>query len=150
MGQFDEFNFRIWVDDVLLLVRQNLLCALRALRMDIAQALWIDALCINQTDGVEKAHQVATMGSIYRRASEVVAYLGEDKENSKVRGEIYTLYWAYRSIKSKKGIDFDRVPVFRKTRIWPPSFSALGGTESGLCKKLCSPSMRLFFVESKL
>src|SRR5882724_11677098 len=50
-GEPDNFNFKIWVNGVLVPVRQNLLCALRILR-DRAHGrmLWIDALCINQKD----------------------------------------------------------------------------------------------------
>jgi hypothetical protein len=38
--------------------------------------LWIDALCINQADNVEKAKQVASMGLIYARAAKVRIWLG--------------------------------------------------------------------------
>ena len=37
---------------------------------------WIDALCINQEDEVEKAEQVSMMGEIYSRAFSVCAWLG--------------------------------------------------------------------------
>ncbi|KAH7240533.1 heterokaryon incompatibility protein-domain-containing protein [Fusarium solani] len=39
------------------------------------QFLWIDALCINQNDLLERAAQVALMGGIYSRASYVLAFL---------------------------------------------------------------------------
>lgn len=38
--------------------------------------VWIDALCINQADIVEKSAQVRAMGDIYRLASSTVVYLG--------------------------------------------------------------------------
>ena len=37
---------------------------------------WIDAICINQADTVEKNHQVAIMRYIYAKASRVFAWLG--------------------------------------------------------------------------
>ena len=37
--------------------------------------LWIDAICINQTDPVEKAIQVRHMGDIYRAARKVRVWL---------------------------------------------------------------------------
>jgi hypothetical protein len=44
-GQPDTCNFRVWANGILLLVRRNLLCALRVLRSDQERRLWIDALC---------------------------------------------------------------------------------------------------------
>ena len=38
--------------------------------------LWVDALCINQCDWVERGHQVSMMGTIYRRARRVHIWLG--------------------------------------------------------------------------
>ncbi|KAI4926776.1 hypothetical protein J4E85_007071 [Alternaria conjuncta] len=42
---------------------------------------WIDALCINQSDDVEKSLQVQRMGDIYKNAKEVLVWLGDGKEN---------------------------------------------------------------------
>lgn len=57
---------------------RNLYLALRRLRKakDI-RTIWIDALCINQNDTVEKGHQVALMGYIYKQASRVYLWLGD-------------------------------------------------------------------------
>jgi len=38
--------------------------------------LWIDQLCINQEDNVEKGEQVQLMKAIYQGAKGVVAWLG--------------------------------------------------------------------------
>lgn len=40
--------------------------------------IWIDALCINQSDKGEIAAQVSIMGSIYLRAEKVIAWLGPE------------------------------------------------------------------------
>lgn len=40
-------------------------------------ALWIDSICINQSDLRERARQVAMMGRIFGQASRVVIWLGE-------------------------------------------------------------------------
>ena len=45
--------------------------------MDDSTPLWIDAICISQTDNAEKALQIPRMGDIYRLANRVVAWLGE-------------------------------------------------------------------------
>lgn len=39
--------------------------------------LWIDALCMNQSDDAEKAQQVKVMGSIYESAEKVHIWLGQ-------------------------------------------------------------------------
>ncbi|KKY36372.1 putative ankyrin and het domain protein [Diaporthe ampelina] len=62
---------------------RNLATALKYLRRaDEPRTLWIDALCINQTDEVEKGPQVAMMGDIYRHATRVVVWLGPEADNS--------------------------------------------------------------------
>jgi hypothetical protein len=45
------------------------------------QLIWIDQVCINQTDIQEKASQVEMMGQIYKEAVRVTAFLG-DSENA--------------------------------------------------------------------
>jgi hypothetical protein len=60
-----------------LLVRSNLMSALRHLRYpDRPRHLWIDAICVNQDDDMEKGSQVAVMGTIYANASAVIVWLG--------------------------------------------------------------------------
>ncbi|CZR54220.1 uncharacterized protein PAC_04103 [Phialocephala subalpina] len=64
-------------------VTQNLAVALRHLRFqDQSHTIWIDAICINQSDSVEKGSQVAMMGDIYRLATSVVVWLGPQADNS--------------------------------------------------------------------
>ncbi|KAK0647197.1 heterokaryon incompatibility protein-domain-containing protein [Cercophora newfieldiana] len=55
--------------------------ALRRLRRaSETRAIWIDAMCINQEDSVEKSFQVPLMRQIYQQASQVYVYLGETKD----------------------------------------------------------------------
>lgn len=62
-----------------LAISANLFLALRRLRLnDESRILWIDALCINQEDVVEKNQQVPKMGAIYGGAQKVIVWLGED------------------------------------------------------------------------
>jgi len=44
------------------------------------RVLWIDALCINQSDCAETSQQVAIMAKIYSHASRVLIWLGEETE----------------------------------------------------------------------
>jgi hypothetical protein len=59
-------------------VRENLFNALVHLRdTKIPKTLWIDALCINQSDLEERNSQVGLMAFIYRRATTVMVWLGQ-------------------------------------------------------------------------
>jgi len=59
-------------------VRANLRAAFRRLRRsDEDRILWVDAICINQTDDEEKGHQVNLMSRIYTFATTVIAWLGD-------------------------------------------------------------------------
>ncbi|GMG43153.1 unnamed protein product [Aspergillus oryzae var. brunneus] len=59
-------------------ITRHLRRALRQLRSDSeAVCLWIDAVCINQSDDEEKTEQVKMMGKIYAQSQEVVVYLGD-------------------------------------------------------------------------
>lgn len=54
-------------------VTGNLLSALRSIRKRKEKVLiWIDQICINQRDFVERGHQVSIMKHIYSRARQVV------------------------------------------------------------------------------
>ena len=62
-------------------VRPNLYAALSQLReqnRDIV--LWVDALCINQEDEIEKTQQVQKMAKIYGNAHRVLIWLGSGSE----------------------------------------------------------------------
>jgi hypothetical protein len=59
------------------MVRSNVVEMLRYLRRCTAERyLWIDAICINQTDASEKGTQVGMMRDIYAYASRVLVWLG--------------------------------------------------------------------------
>jgi hypothetical protein len=64
-------------------VTLNLFAALARLRhkVDIIW-LWIDALCINQSNTLEKNSQILIMRHIYRRAHRVISWFGEAEEDS--------------------------------------------------------------------
>ncbi|KAI0125417.1 heterokaryon incompatibility protein-domain-containing protein [Xylariales sp. AK1849] len=60
-------------------IRHNLCLALRHLRSRSRPLnLWVDAVCINQKDVGERNTQVALMSFIYRRATNVVIWLGAE------------------------------------------------------------------------
>ncbi|KAF2023231.1 HET-domain-containing protein, partial [Setomelanomma holmii] len=49
-------------------------------------SIWVDRICINQSDDDERSHQVGLMGLIYRRARTVFIWLGtEDRVGRALR-----------------------------------------------------------------
>jgi Heterokaryon incompatibility protein (HET) len=67
-------------------IKPNLDDALRRFRKDIpsdqAQMFWIDAVCINQEDILEKNKQIRKMAMIYNRADSVSVWLGKEDKDS--------------------------------------------------------------------
>ena len=72
----------ISVNDLPVQVTTNLEAALRALRNRKVKTVWIDALCINQLDLLERGLQVMRMGLIYSNASYVMAWVGKEADDS--------------------------------------------------------------------
>ncbi|KAG0624450.1 hypothetical protein M758_3G248800 [Ceratodon purpureus] len=75
---------KILLDGCWFEVTKNLYAALQTMRNHKATAsqillLWIDAICINQSDIVERNKQFQMMGKIYSSAKYVFVWLGEDK-----------------------------------------------------------------------
>jgi ankyrin repeat protein len=69
--------YEICVNNSTMPVTANLSQALRDLRYpDRDRLLWVDAICINQEDLKERGHQVEHMASIYKRAEQVIVWLG--------------------------------------------------------------------------
>ncbi|KAH6638919.1 heterokaryon incompatibility protein-domain-containing protein [Boeremia exigua] len=106
-------------------IRRNLGDGLRRLRLTKPRTLWIDALCINQDDLDEKMHQVAHMGRIYREASAVVVWLGEDESWDLVKIFLpiwQTVYEYGRLHHQKLESDVHRVPrllgISWFSRVW--------------------------------
>ncbi|KAB2568678.1 Heterokaryon incompatibility protein 6 [Lasiodiplodia theobromae] len=67
----------------------NLETALRQLASELRDqystkemCLWVDAICINQSDQAEKTQQVSLMGQIFARASSVRVWLGPSHDHS--------------------------------------------------------------------
>jgi hypothetical protein len=64
-------------------VRRNLWMALSHLRhLTELRVLWIDAICIDQSNNDERRSQVSKMFKIYEQASMVAVWLGEQEDGS--------------------------------------------------------------------
>ncbi|KAK3989394.1 het-domain protein, partial [Cladorrhinum sp. PSN332] len=90
-GQYDALSY-VWGNTDPCNMR--LLGSLRMLVQRLAQEknslpqpkklVWVDAICINQADDDEKSRQVTKMRDIYHSAAQTVAYLGDERDDSKV------------------------------------------------------------------
>jgi Heterokaryon incompatibility protein (HET) len=77
------FDHAIILDGSLLPITKNLDSALRsAQRAAETSLLWVDAICINQDNLEERAHQVQRMKTIYSSADQVLAFLGYEADGS--------------------------------------------------------------------
>lgn len=72
-------------------ITQNLRAALtQCRRQDAPRALWVDSICINQTDVQEKGSQVAMMGRI-DKSSRTLICLGDEQEFQEAARHIASL-----------------------------------------------------------
>ncbi|KAH6668539.1 heterokaryon incompatibility protein-domain-containing protein [Halenospora varia] len=68
-------------------VTENCEAALRELRREISlkqkqQIIWVDAICINQTDVSERTQQVRLMRHIYHKCQKLIVWLGPEGDGS--------------------------------------------------------------------
>ncbi|RBR23750.1 uncharacterized protein FIESC28_03455 [Fusarium coffeatum] len=85
----DPMNQReVWVNDTRVSVTNNLVEALTDVQ-EVSRGqgvpelrLWVDAICINQSDDIEKNHQVPLMKDIYSAAAMTFSFLGSSPSTS--------------------------------------------------------------------
>ena len=76
-GEVSNEDPDILIDGKEVQIRQNLRIALWHLRSkDDERCLWIDAMCIDQSNVLERNHQVELMGRIYSTSKSTIAWLG--------------------------------------------------------------------------
>jgi hypothetical protein len=79
-------------------IRTNLYDALDRINDNIAfpmRPLWVDAICLNQVDEDEKAHQIPQMGRIYESASRTLIWLGNEADDSSYVLNWMNIYYRY-------------------------------------------------------
>ncbi|KAK0716078.1 heterokaryon incompatibility protein-domain-containing protein, partial [Lasiosphaeris hirsuta] len=87
-------------------VTANLHAALTHLRNPLLdRVIWVDAVCVNQYDNMEKAEQIQHMAEIYSNAARVVVWLGDREAEGRDDSEVLE---SLRVVAS--GIPFD--PLF--------------------------------------
>ncbi|KAI4865532.1 heterokaryon incompatibility protein-domain-containing protein [Hypoxylon rubiginosum] len=67
----------IEVDGKNVAITKNLEAALRRIRLLETRTLWIDQICINQDDNIEKANQIPLMRQIYSKTKQCLLWFGE-------------------------------------------------------------------------
>ena len=72
----------IFVNSIETPVTSNLADALQHLRRLGVSKIWVDALCINQTDKLEKGLQIRNMHLIFSKASVTYSWLGREEDNN--------------------------------------------------------------------
>ncbi|KAM7184304.1 Heterokaryon incompatibility protein (HET) domain containing protein [Rhypophila sp. PSN 637] len=86
-------------------ITRNLWTALKYLRQPhVSRTLWIDAVCINQSDIQERNHQVRQMGRIYSQASRVLIWLGPPD------AEIENTLWFLQDPGALEGKEYENFP----------------------------------------
>jgi hypothetical protein len=74
-----DLSCLITCDSKVVPVTRSLHQALRRVRSPMQlRTIWIDGLCINQTNDVEKSHQVQLMQRVFHNAHRVLVWLGPD------------------------------------------------------------------------
>ncbi|KAH7161932.1 heterokaryon incompatibility protein-domain-containing protein [Dactylonectria estremocensis] len=107
-GDSDK-TISIEIDGHPVAIRENLAAALRQLRtFETARTLWVDALCINQTDSEEKGWQVPRMHEIYFNADKVVVWLGDASELSDLA---FDLIRNAAAVKCKEEVAFSKAYI---------------------------------------
>ncbi|CAH0003359.1 unnamed protein product [Clonostachys byssicola] len=98
----------IQVDGSRFRVNHNLFLALRRLRsLDEARVIWIDAICINQSDNNEKSAQVAMMGRIYSSCSRATTSSPPESTTAKQAFELLRVLG--------EDVQFDQLACFTST-----------------------------------
>jgi hypothetical protein len=107
-------------------IQPNLFNALQRIRdLQTRQfCIWVDSLCINQSDDIEKNEQIGRMSQIYFKADAVFVWLGEEDATSKIAIEFSLDVYQHSS---KAWVEPGRLPSVTWSDTWwrDYSFTAL-------------------------
>lgn len=99
---------------------------LRHLYEPRCRKIWIDAICINQSNDREKAGQVRIMDRVYKTASNVLVWLGLSADNSDlVFDHASAVVEGFASI-SDRFVDENQLPSFHLPGVTDPLWHAIG------------------------
>ncbi|KAM6511880.1 hypothetical protein FALCPG4_016871 [Fusarium falciforme] len=95
----------------------NLHLALRRIRRpDSTRVVWADAICIDQSNPVERSQQVAAMGDIFRNAFRVLVWLGPNGDDDPLQSTASHALASICSIVSTWAIPTNRPVDFESAR----------------------------------
>lgn len=122
------------VDGVSVLLRKNCVQDLSQVWRQWPDAyVWVDAVCINQLDLVEKNKQVEMMFETYRRASHIAACLGEHADDSawlmvmvQLLGRLHVRLMRERGLSWIQALNDDEDEVLLHAPVWQCFMQALG------------------------
>lgn len=117
-------------------ITSNLDIALRYFReTSDEKTLWVDAVCINQQDNVEKGPQVQMMGQIYSKAARVLVWLGPAADGSDELLERMSQGFTEEDVSNQTMQDSSLAMMGRPwfTRIWVQQEIALAASDPTMC-----------------
>jgi hypothetical protein len=106
--------------------------------------LWVDAICINQFDIKERAHQVSIMGDIYMSAARVLTYLGDGQDELNTAAELQRINM--KTFESNHGYPPVDVHANMRTIIQMSYFSRIWVIQEVLLNKRASLTLHNFTV----
>ncbi|PZC88487.1 Arp, Ankyrin repeat protein, partial [Pyrenophora tritici-repentis] len=111
-------------------VTENLHSALQHLRSEgIDRVLWVDAICIDQDNERERGHQVEQMCKIYSQAEEVIVWLGQATEETKILMESLRRLEEYSSMHGHRHWDLAQWTTFWLLVPQDPGFESRRGLD---------------------
>jgi hypothetical protein len=123
----------ILVNGTVTMVTDNLYMALLHLRKGKVPRVWVDALCINQTNMTERSIQVSQMDKVYQGATMVYVWLGESNEMT--RRAFEELYKMTQHVRWDNMIP---AAYFRTDQVRPEW--------TAMCELLCRPWFRRVWI----
>jgi hypothetical protein len=128
---------RISVNDCSICVTENLYAALDSLRLsERNRLLWVDAICIDQSNQKEKVTQLPMMGEIYREATRVCVYLGAADEESD---------YLLRVLKEHQDLEAPLGTKIQNTPHWATTLEYLKANDSRIRRSILSLITRPWF-----
>jgi ankyrin repeat protein len=106
----------IILDGIKVAVTMNMYLALKDLRQPTNdRILWIDAVCIDQSNEKEQSQQVQQMGSIYSKAERVLVWLGESSYTTDC---VMDLMKRVETVAIRDHIDCSSITLEQLASIW--------------------------------
>ncbi|KAK3897992.1 heterokaryon incompatibility protein-domain-containing protein [Staphylotrichum tortipilum] len=103
----------LWCDGRTIPINQALYQALLHIQdVSLPRVLWIDHICINQSDLGERSKQVQMMRDIYARAARVLSWLGPDEANQAIQAKELIAQMALAMLMSPGPLERATPPCF--------------------------------------